>query len=220
MHDAKAGLPVLVWGSCGHALVVADILRSQGQVEIVGFIDDGPECAKRIGEVSVLGNRHELIKLNSDGIKHIIIGFGDCEARLRSADFAAEKGFDFITAIHPSAVIAGDASIGGGTVVAAASVINPAARIGRHVIINTSASVDHECLIDDGAHIGPGAHLGGCVTVGRATWIGIGAVVKDHVKIGAGTIIGAGAVVVEDIPDGVVAYGVPAKVQRRVSTDE
>src|SRR5688500_13228072 len=99
MLIAKTLTRVLVWGSCGHALVVADILRSQEDFEIAGFIDDRPQPETHIGKASVLGNRHQLTKLNSKGIGHIIIGFGDCEARLLSAEFAAEKGFNFISAI-------------------------------------------------------------------------------------------------------------------------
>lgn len=36
---------------------------------------------------------------------------------------------------------------------------------------------------------------------------------------GAGSIVGAGSVVVRDVPDGVLAYGVPAKVIRKVRDD-
>lgn len=196
-------------------------MRSSTEYEVVGFIDDRTAHKPReFGDASIIGNREHLEVLFRDGVNHLIMGFGDCDARLRLADLAAEKGFEFITAIHPSAVIAPDVTIGEGSVVVAGAVINPGAKVGKHVIINTSASVDHDCLIEDGVHIGPGAHLGGGVTVGRATWIGIGAVVKDHVRIGAGSVIGAGAVVLNDIPDGVVAYGVPAKVQRKVNTDD
>lgn len=54
----------------------------------------------------------------------------------------------------------------------------------------------------------PCAVLGSCVSLGRGALVGIGAVVKNRVRIGAG------AVVVEDVPDNVVAYGVPAKIKR------
>jgi maltose O-acetyltransferase len=46
--------------------------------------------------------------------------------------------------------------------------------------------------------------------------IGAGAVLIDRVTVGARTVIGAGAVVTEDVPAGVVAVGVPARVVRRL----
>jgi acetyltransferase EpsM len=146
------------------------------------------------------------------------MGFGNCQARLALSNFVYERGFSLVTAVHPTAVVANDVQVSPGTVVAAGAIINPATQIGQNAIINTGASVDHECVIEEGVHICPGVHLAGKVTVGRATWVGIGATVTDHIRIGAGSIIGAGAVVVNDIPDGVIAYGVPAKVIRRVET--
>jgi UDP-N-acetylbacillosamine N-acetyltransferase len=101
-------------------------------------------------------------------------------------------------------------------VIAAGAVVNPGTRIGISVIINTSASVDHECMIADAAHICPGAHLAGRVVVGEATQVGIGATIIERVRIGSGSVIGAGAVVIRDLPDRVVACGVPASIRRTV----
>ncbi|HKP54367.1 MAG TPA: acetyltransferase [Chloroflexia bacterium] len=206
--------PLVIWGASGHALVVADIVRLGGKYEIAGLLDDvgldrrGAEFAGS----TVLGGREQLDALYDGGTNHLIVAIGDCEARLQLAELARSKGFHLATAIHPRAIIAGAVSIGAGSVIAAGAIINPGCRIGENVIVNTGATVDHECVIGDGVHIGPGAHLGGRVEVGRASWVGIGATVIHQVRIGAGTIIGAGAVVVSDIPDNVVAYGVPAKV--------
>lgn len=208
---------IVIWGASGHALVVADIVRLQGHYEIVSFLDDVNvhEAGAEFCGAPVLGGREQLDILAQQGIGHIILGFGNCEARLHLSQVVRSKGLQLATAIHPQAIIATGVSVGPGTVVAAGAVINPGCKIGENVIVNTCSSVDHECVIDDGVHICPGVHLAGNVQVGHASWIGIGATVKDHVRIGARTIIGAGAVVVNDIPDGVIAYGVPTKVVRK-----
>jgi len=49
------------------------------------------------------------------------------------------------------------------------------------------------------------------VTIGNGTWIGIGSSVIQGITIGSGVTIGAGAAVVDDIADGLVAVGVPAR---------
>jgi len=212
---------LVIWGASGHALVVADAARLGDEYEIAGFIDDvhpGRNGEEFRGAV-ILGGRERLDVLSSQGVNNLVFGFGDCRARLELAEFARRKGFRLATVIHPRAFVAADASVGCGTVILAGAIVNPATRIGENVIVNTSASVDHECLIEDGAHIGPGVHLGGRVRVGRAAWIGIGATVIDRSSIGAEAVIGAGAVVVADIPDGVLAYGIPARVIKRVETN-
>ena len=62
--------------------------------------------------------------------------------------------------------------------------------------------------------IAPGATLGGNVRVGGGSAISLGVGVIHGITIGEDTVIGAGAVVVRDMPPGVVAYGVPARVIR------
>jgi sugar O-acyltransferase (sialic acid O-acetyltransferase NeuD family) len=209
---------LLLWGSSGHARVVVDIVRSTGEYEIAALLDDQhPERrGQMVAGIPIAGGLDQLNALKDQGIGHLIVAIGDCAARERLAKFALENGFELATAIHKSAVVAPSAQLGAGSVVAAASVINPDARVGRNCIINTSASVDHDCVIGDAAHVGPGAHLGGGTEVGPGTWIGIGATLIDHIRVGAGSIVGAGSVVTRDVPDGVVVYGVPARIIRAV----
>jgi UDP-N-acetylbacillosamine N-acetyltransferase len=205
---------VVIWGASGHALVVADIVRAAGQYELIGFLDDTASGQMPLCE-PVLGSGELLSQLRDRDVDLLVVAVGDCDARLTLADAAESAGFRLATAVHPRAHVAAGVQIGPGTVVAAGAIINPGAKLGQNVIINTGATVDHECVVDDGAHIGPGAHLGGRVRVGRAAWLGIGAIVTDRVTIGARANVGAGAVVLRDVPEAVVAYGVPAIVQRR-----
>lgn len=53
------------------------------------------------------------------------------------------------------------------------------------------------------------------VRIGNNVWIGGGAIIMPGVTIGNNTVIGAGSVVTKDIPDNVVACGVPCRVIRR-----
>lgn len=216
---SKQRSPLVIWGTSGHAAVVADIVRLEGRYEVVEFLDDDPPNAKYrdLCRAPVIGGRERLPPLHASGISSILIAVGHPQSRLRLSQLAADAGFDFATAVHPSAVIAADCRISAGTVVAAGAVINPGVTLGPQVIVNTSASIDHGCSIGEGATICPGARLAGEVTVGRAAWIGIGATVRERIAIGNESILGAGAVVVNDIPASSVAYGVPARVVRRVS---
>jgi len=213
---------LVIWGASGHAMVIADIIRLKGEYQIIGFLDNvnlQRRSSLFLG-IPILGGEEQLDRLRELGVDHLILGFGNCDARLRLAELIKTKGFQLVSAIHPGSIIASDTTIKSGTMIAAGAVINPGSVIGENVIINTSASVDHDCAIGDGVHICPGVHLGGNVFVGRAAWVGIGSCVKDHISIGSGSLIGAGSVVVKDIPDNVVAYGNPAKVIKQVNRDE
>ena len=57
------------------------------------------------------------------------------------------------------------------------------------------------------------------IHIGKNVWIGANATILAGVHIGDGSIIGAGSVVNKDIPENVIAAGVPCKVIRNI-TDE
>jgi acetyltransferase-like isoleucine patch superfamily enzyme len=58
------------------------------------------------------------------------------------------------------------------------------------------------------------------ITLGENVWLGAGVTILDGVTIGCDVVVGAGAVVTADLPDGVVAAGVPARILRGRPSDE
>lgn len=207
---------LVIVGAGGHARVVADLVRRAGAFEIAAFVDELAE--QRDGDL-YLGARlfagpTALERARRAGIGYGLPAFGDNDARLGCCERLRAHGYEIVSAVHPGAVVADDVAFGAGTVIIAGAVVNAAARLGEACIVNSGATVDHDCFLGDGVHIEPGAHLGGTVRVGRATTIGIGAVVAKNHSVGAHSHVGAGAVVVRDLPDAVVAWGVPARVVR------
>lgn len=55
------------------------------------------------------------------------------------------------------------------------------------------------------------------IVLGDNVWIGAHATICGGVTIGEGSIVGANALVLHDIPAGVIAAGVPAKVIRKIT---
>jgi len=208
---------LLIYGASGHGKVVADVAQAAGW-RVIGFADGDP--AKRGTRLLAFETRAigpaEAASLSKLEKARFVVAIGDNRARKKIFDELLAAGLEPAAVAHPRACVAPSATVGPGTVVMAGAVINPEARIGSDVIINTGATIDHDDVIADHVHIGPGAHLGGTVQVGEGTHVGIGATVKNNVTLGAWSILGAGSVLVGPLEDGVVAYGVPARVARRV----
>ncbi len=209
---------LLIYGASGHAKVIIDIIERAGRYRIVGLLDDDPQLqSEKFFGYPVLGGGERLAE-ESYPDHRLVIAVGDNFARREIwRRVEALRNFQYALAVHPAAQIGREVQLGEGTVVMANVAINPGTLIGRQVIINTGATVDHDCLIGDFAHISPGVHLAGNVQVGELTHLGVGTAVLPGVHIGARSLIGAGAVVIGDIPDGVIAVGVPARVIKQRS---
>jgi len=95
---------------------------------------------------------------------------------------------------------------------------------------NGSISIGDDCLISQfvtiiavnhgtapGAPIKDQAHnlARRDVQIGNDVWLGASCAVLPGVRIGDGAIIGAGSVVLDNIPDNVIAAGIPAVVKKR-----
>jgi sugar O-acyltransferase (sialic acid O-acetyltransferase NeuD family) len=192
--------------------VIIDTIIKEGKYRIVGIIDDDSNLWKsEFCGCPVIGGEN-VLKDKTYRDTRLILAIGDNAARKKFWHTINVVGYELACAVHPSAQVGTNVSIGLGTVIMANIAINSGTRIGENVIINTGATVDHDCVLEDYVHISPGAHLAGDVWVGELTHIGIGASVVQGVRIGRNVIIGAGAAVIDDIPDNVTAVGVPARV--------
>jgi sugar O-acyltransferase (sialic acid O-acetyltransferase NeuD family) len=198
---------ILIFGAGGQGSIVADILQRSG-ITPVAFVDETPS----LHGTSVLGV--PVIGASIDAIEHdaVIVAIGDNHARRVITEQLLAMGETLATAIHPFTSIAPSATIGEGSMISAGAIVLPRAVVGRGVLLNTKASVDHDSIVGDFAHVSAGATVGANARIGGETLIALGATVTSGRSVGARTVIGAGAVVVRDIPNDVIAFGVPARI--------
>jgi acetyltransferase EpsM len=207
---ANVAARVIIVGAGSQGAIVADILARAG-APAMGFVDDTPSLhAATVLGLPILGAISALHSIDHDAI---IVAIGDNHARRDVTNRLVAQGERLTTAVHPFSSIAESAAIGEGSMISAGALVLPRAIIGRGVLLNTKSSVDHDSVLGDFAHVSAGATVGAQVVIGEETLIALGASVASRMRIGARTIIGAGSVVVDDIGDGVTAFGVPARVR-------
>lgn len=205
-------------GAGAQGRVIADILRMQECYENIEFVDDSPTLiGTRVNGILVAAGVEEA--LQSDEGYGMIVALGNPANRLAMAARIDQQGVPLINAIHSSAVIMPSATLGRGIMVGANAVINSNAQIRDNVIVNTGAIIEHDCQVSEGAAVGPSAHLGGRATIGTCSFIATGAIVLSRVSIGEQTVVGAGALVTRDLPDRVLAFGIPAKVKEKLDSN-
>lgn len=204
-----------VIGAGGHAKVVIDVLRAQGQqVEaclVTGPKATAPETCNGVPVRHVGAMADALTVLAALGLERAFVAVGDNAIRQSLSLELAAAGVVLPNAIDPRAIIAPSVRLGQGVLVMPGAIINADTDIADGVIINTGACIDHDCQIGAFAHIAPACALAGGVRVGALGFCGIGARVIPGIMLGARVLVGAGAVVTCDLHDGVRAVGVPAR---------
>ncbi|HZH58312.1 MAG TPA: acetyltransferase [Metabacillus sp.] len=201
---------IVIIGNGGHSKVVRDIILSNQNLHIVGYLDDKFEDLIQdelfygpISSYQFLIDKFEEIKF--------IIAIGHNQTRKQIVNKMNLEETLYLSPVHPSAIISPSARIGKGTVVMANTVINADAVIGDHVIVNTGSIIEHDSKVNDFAHVSPNATLTGCVQLGEGVHIGAGAILIPNVEVGDWSTIGAGATVINSIPPNIIAFGTPAK---------
>ena len=202
-----------VIGAGGHGKVVVSTLQAAGLMVDAVYDDDSAKHGRRVLGIPVLGPVRQL--RGKTGAR-AVIAVGDNGVRKRLTQEL--EGLVWVSVIHPRAVVHESVLVGEGAVVFAGAVIQPEAVVGRHAIVNSAASVDHDCVLGDFSHVGPGAHLSGATVLGEGAFLGTASGTKEGVRVGAWTTVGVGGVVVRDLPERVVAVGVPARPLRRAAS--
>ncbi len=121
----------------------------------------------------------------------------------------------FSTLIHPTVILGSNVHIGEGVTINVQTTIGPNVYLDDFCSINRCSSVGHETKIGKYATVGPAVSIASSVHIGEKSRIGMKATILERLYIGDWTVIGAGSLVNKDMPQEVVAYGVPAKVIRQ-----
>jgi UDP-perosamine 4-acetyltransferase len=194
---------IYVIGAGGHSKVVIDSLLNSG-LNPSGILSSSSVTGQKLYGIPILGG-DELSEIFSPDECLLANGIGALpgnQVNKKVFSYWVDRGFQFLTVIHPSTIIAMDVVLGRGCQIMAGAVLQPAVSIGVGTVINTAVRVDHDCLIGEHCFIAPGVVICGGVKISNDVFIGAGSTVLPGVKIGRGSVVAAGVVVDRDVLDG------------------
>ena len=192
--------PIIIVGSGGHAGVVLEVLQEQ-KLQVLGLIDPSKKLGEKYFGIEVIGDDNSILDFPSNKIL-LANGLGSLpnnNQRWNLAKKMRQLGYQFISIVHPKAIISKSVSLAEGSQIMAGCILQHDVSIGLDSIVNTGSIIDHDCKIGSNCHIAPGSVLSGNVIVGDGVHIGTGVAVIQERKIGKNAIIAAGSVIYKDV---------------------
>ncbi len=208
--------PLIIVGGGGHARETIWLAQEATQPwQVIGCLDDAEAApAQLLPGVPVLGKVADWTRFRD---ADFVVAIGSPRVRRTLVRRMHEAGEPrFATLVHRSVLHSSYVEIGAGTMVLAGSILSTQISVGQHVILNLSTTVAHDCVLEDFSTVAPQVALLGGVHLCAGAEIGTGACLRQSVRIGRGAMIGMGAVVTQDVADGALVVGSPARTLRQL----
>jgi sugar O-acyltransferase (sialic acid O-acetyltransferase NeuD family) len=195
------GREVLQWARDAwpdHAGRIAGFLSSDEHV-LDGF--DG--CPEIIG--------HPDAYRPSQG-DYLLLAIGVPYVRRQVAESLLDRGAEFLTLVHPTAIVAASARIGTGAILCPYSIASDTCRVGRFVIMNYHASLGHDASAGDFSVLSPYATLGGNAHIEDDVFLGLHASIGPGRTVGARSKVSSNSCVLTNAAPASLVFGVPGQI--------
>lgn len=202
---------ILIAGTGGFSKEVLCLITDLGKYdEVLGFIEPDWIYDTKKFPNTILGKPvlpYREVNPNS----HVVsIAIGDSNIREKVTTQLPNE-IEYITLIHPSALISKWVEIGEGAIICAGTVITCDIKIGKHVQLNLNTTIGHDCIIGDYFTTAPNVNISGNCNIDAHVYFGTASSIKQGVSIVPNVIIGMGAIVTKNINENGVYIGNPAK---------
>jgi sugar O-acyltransferase (sialic acid O-acetyltransferase NeuD family) len=197
--------PICVFGAGGFAQEVITLIKTTTSYSIAACLDT-KESDTTIEGIPIYSESF------FDPYKHsAIVAISSPKVRKSIIDKIDGPNTEFITLIHPTAIISPGVTVGKGSIICAFCFISNSTKIGKHTQLNWATTVGHETILGDFVTTAPGVHISGTVKAGNNIYIGTNSAIIDKLTVVDDVLIGAGACVVKSITERGTYVGVPAK---------
>lgn len=207
---------IFILGAGGFGREILNIFTDLGRNDdVLAFLEENCQREGKLINEKPLYDISKLDEYNKKDVR-LVCAIGT-PIRKKLIEKTKEMGFEYETLIHPSVIMSEWVKLGEGCIICAGNILTNQIKMGNYSILNLACTIGHDVIIKDYTTLSPGVHTSGNVSIGSECFIGTGAVIVEKVRIGNNSFIGAGAVVSKDIPNNVLAVGVPAKPIKEIN---
>jgi sugar O-acyltransferase (sialic acid O-acetyltransferase NeuD family) len=190
--------------------IAKDCIAAGAELKVKGFLDDKSDALDGYENYPSIIGPVETYVIQQDDV--FICALGEVGYKKHYSDIINAKGGEFISLVHPTAVLGNNAKIGRGCVVGAYANLSSDTRIGDFVAFSIKAGMGHDSSVGDYSHIGGFCNISGFVTIGKMVTIHPCCNILPHKKIEDEAVVGASSVVLANVKRGKTVYGNPARI--------
>lgn len=205
--------PVIIFGTGGLARTALNIFE-QNEVLVYGFLtEDETEVGEEINRIMVMATVDDDVFIRkSTKEADVFVALEDQSEREEMIHTLIKKHKKMPTnAIHRSAQLANDLSMGYGNLIQAGVSIGAAVELGNHNVIGSGTQIDYQVKLEDFVRLGAGCVVSAKVHLASQVLVGSGAVISGGVKVGKNAKIAAGSVVLRNVKEEAAVFGNPAQ---------
>ena len=213
---------LVIYGAGGLGREVYDTAIAQLKPEWsrIVFVDDF-NFDRQLNGVDVVNFSKLVTNVGLDNLK-VILGIGEPSVRAeiweRIISLHGAGSDVFTSVVHPTAIISTKCQIGNGVYIGPFSFVSSNVVLEDNVLLQPHTIVGHDSRIGSSSVISPNCTVAGSCQIGQRTYIGMNACVEQGRIIGDDVMIGMTSCVNRDIPSGVIALGIPARVVKNNET--
>lgn len=141
-----------------------------------------------------------------------LCALGNVEVKKKCTNKIINRGGEFITIIHRSAILSPTCTIGNGSIIGPNSNIGSGVVVGNHVLIQADVFLGHDAKIGDFCRLDMKSVCVGGVEICNMVVIHTAAVISHNVIVNNNAIIGACSFVINEVKERNSVFGVPARV--------
>jgi sugar O-acyltransferase (sialic acid O-acetyltransferase NeuD family) len=176
--------------------------------EVKGFLDDrGHALDDFPGRPPILGTADEYC-IQPDDV--FLCAVAEPKLKQRYQELVEQRGGQFITLIHPSALVGLNTQIGAGSIICPFCQVSCDVRMGRGVFFGTNSNTAHDTEYGDFCQISGSCEINGNAILGRGVFLGSHATILPQTRLGDWSYVGAHSVVLRRVGPFQKVFGVPA----------
>ena len=194
------GREVLQWAK--------DVNKVKPTWNVKGFIDDNPNAlASYKCDKQVLGNvKNWTVSENEVFTCAIAMP----EVKMNIVKAMLEKQAEFVSVIHPKAVIGDFCKLGNGLIITPNAKVSPNVTLGDFVTL-LGSGVGHDASLGDFCTIAGYCSINGNVEIGEGSFVASNSCIAPKKKVGNWAFVGMGSMVITNVKSYSKVLGNPAK---------